>query len=110
MAEAYKRSSIQGTSSVSTYATLYQVPASTQAVLSTISICNTASVSGTYRVGFASGASDPAIADFLVYGATVAANDTTFLTVGVSLSSGTFIRVSSSSTNIVFNTFISEIT
>ena len=110
MATSYKKSSTVGTAGVTTYATLYQVPASTQAVISTIAICNTAGTSSTYRIGFATSASDPSAADFIVYGATVAANDTTFLTIGVSLPAGTFIRVSSSANTVSFNAFISEIT
>ncbi len=110
MATTYKKSSIQGTAAVTTYATLYQVPASTQAVLSTISICNTAGATATYRIGFATSATDPAAADWLVYGTTVAANDTTFLTIGVSLPAGTFVRVSSSANTVSFTAFISEIT
>ncbi len=110
MATTYKRSSIQGTAGFGTYNTLYNVPSSTSAVLSTIAICNTAGSSGTYRIGFAASATDPAAADWLVYGATVPANDTVFLTVGVSLAAGTFIRVSSSASTISFSAFVSEIT
>jgi hypothetical protein len=110
MATTYKRSGVQGTAAVTTYATLYQVPASTQSVLSTIAICNTAGSSGTYRIGFATSATDPVAADWLVYGGTVPANDTVFLTVGVSLAAGTFIRVSSSANTMTFQAFVSEIT
>jgi hypothetical protein len=113
MATTYKRSGVQGTAAVTTYATLYQVPtspATTQAVLSTIAICNTAGSSGSYRIGFTTSATDPAAADWLVYGGTVPANDTVFLTIGVSLAAGTFIRVSSSATTMTFQAFVSEIT
>lgn len=110
MATSYKRLSTVGTAGVTTYATLYQVPASTQAVISTIAICNTAGATATYRIGFAASASDPSAADFIVYGATVAANDTTFLTIGVSLEAGTYIRVSSSANTVSFGAFVSEIT
>jgi hypothetical protein len=110
MATTYKRSSVQGTAAVTTYATLYQVPASTQAVLSTIAICNTAGSSGSYRIGFTTSATDPVAADWLVYGGTVPANDTVFLTIGVSLAAGTFIRVSSSANTMTFQAFVSEIT
>lgn len=110
MATSYKRASVQGTAAVTTYATLYQVPSSTSAVLSTIAVCNTAGASGTYRIGFAASATDPAAADWLVYGGTVPANDTVFLTIGVSIAAGTFIRVSSSANTMSFQAFVSEIT
>lgn len=113
MPTTYKRQGLQGTTSVSSYGTLYTVPTttpSTTAVLSTISICNTAASSATYRIGFATGAVEPSAADWLVYGGTVPANDTVFLTIGVTLSGGTLIRVSSSANTVSFQAFISEIT
>lgn len=113
MAELFKYTSVQGTNGFGSSNTLYNVPtdpANTQAVISSIAICNTASATATYRIGFAPGATEPAIPNWLVYGTTVAANDTTFLTVGVSLPAGTHIRVSSSSSSVMFTAFISEIT
>jgi hypothetical protein len=109
MATDYTRAGIQGTSSTGTYATLYEAPAGTTAVISTIAICNTASATLTYRIGFASSAGTPAAADWLVYDGTAAGNDTIFLTVGVSIPAGTFIRVSSSATTSAFQAFISEV-
>jgi len=110
MATSYKKSSIAGTAGFGASNTLYQVPAATQAVISTIAICNTASATSTYRIGFATSAIEPVSPDWLVYGTTVAANDTTLLTIGVSLPAGTFIRVSSSANTVMFTAFISEIT
>lgn len=110
MPTTYKRQGLQGTTAVSTYGTLYTVPAATTAVLSTIAICNTAGASATYRIGFATSAIEPSAADWLVYGGTVPANDTVFLTIGVTLNTGTLIRVSSSANTISFQAFISEIT
>jgi len=109
MATEYTRSGVQGTSSTGTYATLYEAPAGTTAVISTIAICNTASASLTYRIGFANSAGTPAAADWLVYDATVSGNDTVFLTIGVSIPAGTFIRVSSSANTSAFQAFVSEV-
>jgi hypothetical protein len=44
-----------------------------------------------------------------VYDATVNGNDTTFLTVGVSIPAGTFIRISSSANTSAFQAFVSEV-
>jgi hypothetical protein len=44
-----------------------------------------------------------------VYDASVAANDTIALTLGVSLDAGRFIRVSSSANTVTFSAFVSEI-
>jgi hypothetical protein len=109
MATAYKPAQVQGTAGVSTYATLYSVPASTEAIVSTIAVCNTATAPATYRIGIMGSAGTPAAANWLVYDATVAANDTTFLTVGASLDASKFVRVSSSANTVTFTAFVSEI-
>lgn len=109
MAIAYKPAQVQGTSSVSTYATLYNVPAATEAVVSTIVICNTAASSATYRIGLDTTAGTPGASEWLVYGATIAANDTIALTLGISLDAGKYIRVSSSADTVAFSAFVSEI-
>jgi hypothetical protein len=106
---AYKTAQIQGTSSVSTYATLYSTPAATEAVISTIAICNTASSSATYRIGLEEGDLTPGASKWIVYDATVAANDTVFLTVGMTLEPEKFIRISSSANTVTFSAFVSEI-
>lgn len=109
MAIAYKPSQVQGTASVSTYATLYTVPASTEAIVSSIVICNTAASPATYRIGLDETEGTPSASEWLVYDATVPANDTIALTLGVSLDSGRYIRVSSSANTVTFSAFVSEI-
>lgn len=108
----YKYASVQGTASTGTYATLYNAPTSpsTQSVISTICICNTAGTSATYNIGFATSATTPSAADIMVSGSFVPANDTVFLTLGISLDPGRFIRVSSSASTVSFQAFVSEIT
>lgn len=109
MATAYKPAQVQGTASTGTYATLYNVPASTEAIISTIVICNTANAAATYRIGLDDTAGTPGASEWLVYGATVAANDTVALTLGVCLDAGKYIRVSSSANTVTFSAFVSEI-
>ena len=109
MAMAYKPAQVQGTASVGTYATLYTVPSAKQAVISTIAICNTASTAATFRIGITTSAGTPAASEWLAYDTTVAATDTVFLTVGASLDTGKFVRVSSSATTVAFTAFVSEI-
>jgi hypothetical protein len=109
MATTYKRAGVQGTNSVSTYATLYEVPADTNSVLSTIAICNTSASAAVYRIGFDDTAGTPGASEWLVYGSSVSPNDTVFLSLGVSLQSGQFIRVSSSADTVTFQAFVSEI-
>lgn len=110
MATNYKSAQVQGTAGTGTYATLYNVPSATQAVISTILICNTASAQATYRIGLDATAGTPGASEWLVYDAVVPANDTTALTLGVCLEAGKFIRVSSSANTVTFSAFVSEIT
>ena len=109
MATAYKTAQVQGTAGTSTYATLYSVPASTEAIVSSIIICNTASTSATYRIGLDTEAGTPGASEWLIYGATVNANDTVCLTLGLALDAGKFIRVSSSANTVTFSAALSEI-
>jgi hypothetical protein len=110
MPTTYKNAQVQGTASTGTYATLYNSGSASTAVISTIAICNTASAQATYRIGIMGSAGTPAAANWLVYDAVVAPTDTTSLTLGVTLGTSQFIRVSSSATTVTFTAFVSEIT
>lgn len=109
MAEIYKNVQVQGTAAVGTYATLYSTGASTTAVVSTLLIANTSSSSATYRIAIMSTAGTPAAANWVIYDAVVAGNDSVFLTVGIALANSQFIRVSSSANTVTFQAFVSEI-
>jgi hypothetical protein len=109
MATTYKvLGQVQGTAAVGTYATLYTVPTSTSSVISTITICNQAAADATYRVAVAAAAT-PATAEFIVYGATVKANDTVTLTLGLTLQAAKLLVISSSANTTSFGAFGSEI-
>jgi hypothetical protein len=109
MATAYKVLA-QGNPSATTETTLYTVPAGNSAVISTISICNQAGSSGTYRIAVRPAAdATTAAKHWIVYGATVAASDAIMLTLGLTLAAGDVIRVYGSSANISFAAFGSEI-
>lgn len=110
MATTYKNAQVQGTAGVGTYATLYNTSASATAVVSSIAITNTASATATYRIGIMGSAGTPAAANWLVYDAVVAGNDTILLTIGLTLGNSQFIRVSSSANTVTFSAYISEIT
>jgi hypothetical protein len=109
LATTYKNSQIQGTATISTYATLYSTSASVNAVISSICVTNTASSDATYRVAIMGSAGTPAAANWLVYDGVITGKDTVALTLGVTLQTSQFIRVSSSGTAVTFNAFVSEI-
>lgn len=109
MATTYKvLGQSQGTASVSTYADLYTVPSATSAVVSTVSVCNTAGADATIRIAVAAG-STPAATEWVVYGATVAANDTLTLTLGITMEATKKLVISSSANTVSFSAFGSEI-
>lgn len=110
MPTVYKNAQVQGTASVGTYTTLYNTSASSTAVISTVAITNTASTSGTYRIGIMGSAGTPSASNWLVYDGSVVGNDTILLTLGVTVGNSQFIRVSSSANTITFTAFVSELT
>ena len=103
----------QSNPSATTETRLYYVPTATSAVVSSIVICNQAGTSATYRIAVKSsgGSANSAAAstDWVVYGGTVAANDSTILTIGITMQADAQIRVYASSSTLSFSAFGSEI-
>ena len=112
MATAYKILG-QSNPSATTETTLYTVPSSTSTVVSSVSICNQTASAATYRIAVqpsADAGSNAAAKHWIVYGATVAASDSTILTLGLTLATGDRVRVYASTANLSFSAFGSEIT
>lgn len=99
----------QSAPAATTLTTLYTVPASTDTVVSTLAICNQAATSATYRIAVRPAGATVAAQHYIVYGATVAANDTTLLTLGITLDTTDVISVYASTANLSFSAFGSEI-
>jgi hypothetical protein len=86
------------------------VGAGIQTVVSTISICNRGNASSTYRISVReNGAADTA-KQYLVFDTTIPATSTVTYTLGITLRTGDAIYVYSSTNNLSFNAFGSEIT
>jgi hypothetical protein len=109
MAQSFKPVQVQGSASVSDFVTLYSTGSGEEAIISSLLVCNSGSAAATYRVGLAGSAGSPSASNWLVYDASVDANDTTALTLGVCLDSERFIRVSSSASTVVFSAFVTEV-
>jgi hypothetical protein len=92
-----------------TATTAYTVPSATQAVVSTISICNQAGTAATYRIAVRVAGSALSAEEYIVYGATVPASDSTFITIGLTLGATDVVTVYASTANLSFNLFGSEI-
>ena len=95
--------------SATTATTLYTVPSSTQAVVSTIAVCNRAATAGTFRIAIRPNGDALATTHYIAYDSTVAANDSTFITIGVTLGDTDVITVYASSADQTFSAFGSEI-
>jgi hypothetical protein len=100
----------QSNPAATTLTTLYTAPAATQAVCSTITICNQAGTAGTYRVAVRPAGASITAAHYVVYDATVGAGDSVFLTLGVSLAATDVVSVYASSASQSFSLFGVEIT
>ena len=108
MATVYKVLA-QSNPSATTATTLYTVPSSTSAVVSTITICNQAASAGTYRISVRPAGATLAAQHYVAYDVAIAANDTTALTLGVTLATTDVVTVYASSATMSFSAFGSEL-
>jgi hypothetical protein len=99
----------QSNPSATTATTLYTVPSVTTSVISTITVCNQAASAATFRVAVRPNAETLAAKHYVAYDSTVAANDTTALTLGITLDAADVITIYSSTATVSFNAFGSEI-
>jgi hypothetical protein len=95
--------------SATTATTLYTVPSATQAVVSTISVCNQTGSESTFRIAIRPAGETLAAKHYIAYDAKVAGNDTTFITVGPTLGATDVITVYAGIASLSFNVFGSEI-
>ena len=93
--------------SASTLTTLYTAPS--QAVVSSLSVCNQATSATTFRVAVRPGAETINQKHYVAYDTTVNANDTVFLTLGMTLSGSDVVSVFAATSSISFNLFGTEV-
>lgn len=99
----------QSSPAASTLTTLYTAPAATQAVASTLSICNYG-VSTLIRVAVRPAAAGIANQHYVVYDATLNANESLFLTLGLTLAATDVVSVFAGTATVSFNLYGSEVT
>jgi hypothetical protein len=90
---------------------LYTVPSLTSTVVSTITVCNRSAVTRTYRIAIKP-TTGTTLADdqYIAFDVSIAANDTTALTLGLTLAAGNTIQVyASASSSLTFQAFGSEL-
>jgi glucose-6-phosphate dehydrogenase assembly protein OpcA len=99
----------QSNPAATTATTLYTVPASTQAVISTIVIANLTASAATFRISVRPAGGAQTNAMYIAYDITVGASDSTALTLGVTMNTTDVLTVYGSTANLAFTAFGSEI-
>jgi hypothetical protein len=100
----------QSNPSATTATTLYTVPASTQAVASTLTIANLATTATTYRVAVRPAGATLANQHYVAYDVPLLGNDTVSLTLGITLATTDVVTVYAGSANVAFSLFGVEVT
>jgi glucose-6-phosphate dehydrogenase assembly protein OpcA len=95
--------------SAATATTLYTVPASTQAVVSTITVCNQAATAATYRIAIRVAGAALATSQYIAYDVSLPANASDTLTLGITVGAADVITIYSSTATMSFSAFGSEI-
>lgn len=108
MATSYKVLG-QIASAATTAETLYTVPSATEAIISTIVVCNRSASARTYRIAVRPDGASLANSHYLAYDVVIAANDSTALTLGITLNAADVVTVYASSADLTFAAFGSEI-
>ena len=91
---------------------LYQVPSSTQTVVSTLTVCNQNSTAQTFRIAIKNAGTSVTARNYVAYDTPIAANDTITLTLGVTLTNGgtgDSVVVYASSANMSFHAYGSQL-
>ena len=99
----------QSNPSATTATTLYTVPALTQTVVSTVTVCNQTSTAGTYRIAVRVAGGALAASQYVAYDVSLPGNASDTLTLGLTLGATDVITVYASAATFSFNAFGSEL-
>lgn len=105
----YKVLGQQVAAAAAAFVTLYTVPAATQAIASTLSICNTGAAAVTYRVSVRPAGAAQANKHYIVFNAALNPGDSILLTLGITLAATDVVSVSASTVDVAFSLFGTEI-
>lgn len=100
----------QAAPSATTDTNVYTVPSATEAVISTIIIANRAAAAGSFRIAIRPDGASISNLHYIAYDVAIAANDSTTLTLGITLNAADVVTVYCSSANMSVNIFGTEIT
>lgn len=99
----------QSAPSATTNTDIYTVGAGKQAIISTITVANRSATARTYRIAVRPSGDTLSNQHYVAYDVTIGANDTTALTLGITLTATDVITVYASTTDLSFGIFGSEI-
>jgi hypothetical protein len=99
----------QSAPSATTDTDVYTVGSGKQAIVSTITVANRSAVSVTYRIAIRPAGATLANQHYIAYDVTLGANDTTALTLGITLTATDVVTVYASTADLSFGIFGSEI-
>lgn len=88
---------------------LYTVPGSTEAVVSSIVICNRGGSKATYRWAIVPGGGAAGVANWQEYDSEVDANVSEFRTLGCTLPAAAEVRIQADTTDVSFSLFYVEV-
>jgi len=109
LANAYKVLG-QSAPSATTNTDVYTVPSSTETVVSTIIIANRAASAGSFRIAVRPDGAAVSNVHYIAYDVAIPANDSTTLTLGITLNAADVVTAYCSSANMSINIFGTEIT
>jgi len=95
--------------SATTETDLYTVPAATESIISTIVVANRGTTSATFRMSISVDGAATTTKDYVVYDAILNPNSTQAFTLGITMNATDKIRVYSSTANLSFSAYGSEI-
>lgn len=99
----------QSAPSATTNTDIYTVPSATEAVISSIVIANRSNTAATYRVAIRPNGATIANQHYIAFDVTVAASDSTSLSLGLTMDAGDVVTVYASNANLSFGVFGSEV-
>jgi hypothetical protein len=108
MANAYKVLG-QNDLPATTLTDVYTVPASTETVISTIVIANRTAAAESFRIAIRTGGDAVEDKHYIAYDVPISANDSTTLTLGVTLEATDVLSVYASAVDLSVNVFGTEI-
>lgn len=99
----------QSNPSATTLTDLYTVPSATSVVGSTLCVCNRTSTKREFRVSVAIAGASDSLEQYIFYDAPIIANDSVFVTIGITLAATDVVRVYTDAVGLSFSLFGTEV-